>query len=80
MTLLELLIFVANNESMGAQTGDTDAMKATPVHLNRIKSQLTCKVCLADIVGIISLPCSHLGEKILCIMKVSGIVSHASFG
>ena len=30
--------------------------------INQVKSTLTCKICLTDIIGIIFVPCGHLGE------------------
>ena len=30
--------------------------------MNQLKSTLTCKICLTDIIGIIFVPCGHLGE------------------
>ena len=30
--------------------------------INHLKRTLTCKLCLTDIIGIIFVPCGHLGE------------------
>ena len=33
--------------------------------MNQLKTTLTCKICLTDIIGIIFVPCGHLGEHSL---------------
>ncbi|XP_067940647.1 death-associated inhibitor of apoptosis 2-like [Watersipora subatra] len=54
------------------ETEESTMMEEEPTKLAQlIKSQLTCKICLSDIVGIIFIPCGHLVCCTMCSAAMS---------
>jgi len=59
--LLILVIFVETDSATPGEL-DLDGL-AEKAYTSQLISQLTCKVCLSDLVAIIFLPCGHCGKN-----------------